>query len=97
MKPAADRIALAGLRLLVMVADVRAVCVVANCTLCHNVFNPLGGPCGSVVCPRCLREWLPSDTISCSRCGPSQRDMCPVSRSAAQDRAVPSHAAAWRS
>lgn len=70
-----------------VLAGVPAVCVIAHCTLCHDVFNPLGGPCGSAICPRCLREWLPALTVvCCSRCGPSQRGQCPIARAAEQGR-----------
>jgi hypothetical protein len=64
-----------------------AVCVIAHCHLCHGAFNPLAGPCGSSMCPRCLREWLPAPSeVCCSRCGPSQRGLCPIARSAEEER-----------
>jgi hypothetical protein len=63
-----------------------AVCVVATCTLCRRAFNPLGGPCGCVLCPHCLREYVPSNTVNCSACGPAQRGMCLVRHAAVEDQ-----------
>ena len=71
----------------ILAGGVPAVCVIAHCALCHSVFNPLAGPCGSAMCPRCLREWLPAPCdVCCSRCGPSQRGSCPIARAAEEER-----------
>lgn len=55
-----------------------ASCVVASCALCHRAFNPLRGPCGTLICPVCLLELATSDRAQCSPC--CDVDLCPVQR-----------------
>lgn len=57
-----------------------AACALASCALCRRIFNPLQGPCGCVLCPRCLGESMPSHCVNCSACGPAQRRTCLVRR-----------------
>ncbi len=56
-----------------------ASCIVTGCKLCRRPFNPLRGPCGTVICPTCLLELATSDRASCSPCA-DDPDMCPVHR-----------------
>jgi hypothetical protein len=82
LEPDVRQAALRGLRF--VLAGFGALCVPALCTLCEGIFNPLGGPCGAVICPHCLRRYVPS--VKCAPCGAATRAICPIRRTRHEDR-----------
>jgi hypothetical protein len=54
-------------------------CVLARCDMCGKPFNPLLGPCGGDMCPRCLHDCDEPHRATSEPCRPRAM-RCPLTR-----------------